>query len=128
MPARRRFVEVVDDFPDECRHQLEVLREAYKTDALARQRGLSPEDRLRLRQEQSGPRMADLGVWLREQIEQHKVEPNSGLGKAIGYIRKHWEPLTLFLREPGAPLDYTVCERALKKAILHRKNALFCKT
>ena len=126
--ARRRFVEVVDDFPDECRHLLEVLREVYKTDALAREQGLPPEERLRLHQEQSGPRMADLEIWLREQIEQHKVEPNSGLGEAIGYMRKHWQPLTLFLREAGAPLDNTVCERALKKAILHRKNALFYKT
>jgi transposase len=41
---------------------------------------------------------------------------------------KHWEKLTLFLRQAGAPLDNNVCERALKKAILHRKNALFYKT
>ncbi len=27
-----------------------------------------------------------------------------------------------------APLDNNLCERALKKAILHRKNALFYKT
>ena len=36
--------------------------------------------------------------------------------------------LTLFLRVAGAPLDNNICERALKKAILHRKNALFYKT
>jgi len=30
--------------------------------------------------------------------------------------------------EPGAPLDNNVCERALKRAILHRKNSLFYKT
>ena len=41
---------------------------------------------------------------------------------------KHWAKLTLFLRVPGAPLDNNICERALKKAILHRKNALFYKT
>jgi len=56
------------------------------------------------------------------------VEPNSGLGQAIAYMRIRWEPLTLFLRVPGAPLDNNICERALKKAILHRKNALFYKT
>ena len=33
-----------------------------------------------------------------------------------------------FLRVAGAPLDNNICERALKKAILHRKNALFFKT
>ena len=72
--------------------------------------------------------MARLEQWLREQIEQHKVEPNSGLGEAIAYMRKHWAKLTLFLRVPGAPLDNNICERALKKAILHRKNSLFYKT
>ena len=43
-------------------------------------------------------------------------------------MQKRWEALTLFLRVPGAPLDNNICERALKKAILHRKNALFYKT
>jgi len=56
------------------------------------------------------------------------VEPNSGLGQAIAYMRKHWLKLTLFLHRPSAPLDNTICERALKRAILHRKNALFYKT
>jgi transposase len=56
------------------------------------------------------------------------VEPNSGLGAAITYLLKHWTRLTLFLRQAGAPLDNNVCERALKKAILHRKNSLFYKT
>ena len=44
------------------------------------------------------------------------------------YTLKHWEALMLFLRQAGAPLDNNLCERALKKAILHRKNALFYKT
>ena len=50
------------------------------------------------------------------------------LGEAITYCLKHWERLTLFLRVAGAPLDNNICERALKRAILHRKNALFYKT
>jgi len=37
-------------------------------------------------------------------------------------------PLTLFLREPGAPIDNNLVERILKGAILHRKNSLFYKT
>jgi transposase len=126
--GRRQFVDLVDDFPQECRFLLETLGDVYKHDALARAQGLSPDERLRLHQAQSGPLMAELEAWLREQIDDHKVEPNSGLGKAIGYMRKHWQELTLFLRVAGAPLDNNVCERALKKAILHRKNALFYKT
>ena len=56
------------------------------------------------------------------------MEPNSGLGKAIRYLLKHWQELTLFLRLQGAPIDNNVCERALKKAILNRKNGLFYRT
>jgi transposase len=72
--------------------------------------------------------MDGLQQWCKQQFEERKVEPNSGLGKAIQYLLNHWQELTLFLREPGAPLDNNVCERALKKAILHRKNALFYRT
>jgi len=36
--------------------------------------------------------------------------------------------LTLFLQQPDAPLDNNIVERALKKAILNRKNALFYRT
>jgi transposase len=124
--ARRRFVDVVDDFPDECRHLLEQLREVYKNDALTRQ--MSPEERLAFHQAHSGPLMAGLEKWLRAQLDERKVEPNSGLGEAITYMIKHWSKLTLFLRVAGAPLDNNICERTLKKAILHRKNSLFYKT
>ena len=34
----------------------------------------------------------------------------------------HWHALTQFLRVAGAPLDNNICERALKKAILHRRQ------
>jgi hypothetical protein len=123
--ARRRFVDVVENFPAEVRYVLETLREVYRTDALARERVLSAAERLHVHQAESGPRMGELETWLRQQLDDHRVEPNSGLGTAIAYMLKHWASLTLFLRVPGAPLDNNVCERALKKAILHRKNALF---
>ena len=126
--ARRRYVDVATHFPDECRYVLETLREVYRTDARVRAEGLSPEERLSVHQQESGPRMKKLEAWLREQIEQGHVEPNSGLGEAIVYMRKHWQELTLFLRVVGAPLDNNICERGLKRAILHRKNALFYKT
>ena len=50
------------------------------------------------------------------------------MGKAITYLLRHWKALTTFLREAGAPLDNNICERALKRAVLHRKNALFYRT
>jgi transposase len=126
--GRRQFVDVAERFPEECRYVLEELAEVYKNDALARERNLSPEERLRFHQTESGPIMERLQAWCLRQFADRLVEPNSGLGEAISYLLNHWEPLTLFLRRPGAPLDNNICERALKKAILHRKNAMFYKT
>lgn len=126
--ARRKYVEVAGSFPEECRFVLEQLRGVFHNDRIARDEGLSPRARLAHHQRQSAPIMAELERWMDAQIEQRRVEPNSGLGQAIDYMRKHWQRLTAFLRVPGAPIDNNICERALKKAILHRKNALFFRT
>ncbi|MEE9263312.1 MAG: transposase, partial [Vicinamibacteria bacterium] len=42
--------------------------------------------------------------------------------------QKHWRKLTRFLFVAGAPLENNLCERMLKRAIIHRKNSLFYKT
>jgi transposase len=126
--ARRKFVEVAPSFPDQCRYVLETLREVYRHDATARTQKMAPDARLAFHQDHSAPLMRGLLWWIYEQLELRTVEPNSTLGGAVNYLRKHWSKLTLFLSQPGAPLDNNICERALKKAILHRKNALFYKT
>jgi hypothetical protein len=126
--ARRKFVEVASSFPEQCRYVLETLREVYRNDATARTEQLSPEARLAFHQEHSGPLMRGLQWSLYEQLQRRKIEPNSTLGGAVNYLLKHWGKLTRFLETAGAPLDNNLCERALKKAILHRKNSLFYKT
>lgn len=126
--GRRRFVDVAHTFPDECRHVLEALGQVYHFDAQAKDKEMSPQERLLFHQSNSASVMDELHKWLNEQLDEKKTEPNSGLGKAIGYMLKHWSKLTLFVRQAGAPLDNNVCEQALKKAIVHRKNSLFYKT
>jgi Transposase IS66 family. len=126
--GRRQFVEVAENFPDECRYVLETLGAVYGVDAEAREQGLSWEARLQLHQEKSGPLMEGLQQWMTEQLNDHNTEPNSGLGKAMKYLLRHWHKLTLFLRQAGAPLDNNICERALKMVVLLRKNALFYRT
>jgi hypothetical protein len=126
--GRRKFVEVAARFPEECIHVLQSLGEVYRHDAYCRQQGMSPGERLDYHRLQSAPLMDKLKDWFQEQFDEHLVEPNSGLGQAITYMQNHWDKLTLFLRTAGAPLDNNICERTLKKAILHRRNALFYKT
>src|SRR5207249_4364369 len=120
--------EVVDNFPEPCRKVLESVREIYRVEAQAKRQNLSDAQRLVFHQQHSQAVMDHLHQWMKEQIEQKQVEPNSGLGQAIRYMLKHWEALTRFLSVPGAPLDNNICERVLKMAILHRKNSLSYKT
>jgi len=126
--GRRNFVDLVPSFPEPCRYVIEALAKVYHHDKMAKEQDLSKDQRLRFHQEHSGPVMKSLNEWLQEQFDKRRVEPNSSMGKAIAYMLNHWEPLTLFLRVPGAPLDNNICEQMLKRAILHRKNALFFKT
>jgi hypothetical protein len=126
--ARRQYVDVAAQFPEECRYVLETLRDVFHHDKIARENELSPEQRLLLHRYESAPLMEELEQWMTQQFDERRVEPNSGLGQAIKYMQNRWEELTLFLRVAGAPLSNNIAERALKKAILHRKNALFFKT
>ncbi len=126
--GRRKFADGLDSFPAECRHVLEELAEVYAYDAQAKELKLDAKARLIFHQRHSGPVMKGLHFWMTAQLKEKRVEPNSNLGKTFTYMLTHWQKLTLFLRHPGAPLDSNLVERCLKKAVLHRKNALFYRT
>jgi len=125
--GRRHVVDEVANFPPECAHLLVLLGRVFRVDHLCRRYRLSAEQRLRVHQRFSGPVMAQLEAWMTAQFEAKRIEPNSGLGHAMNYLRKRWGKFTCFLRVAGAPLDNNICERALKMAIRHRNNSLFYK-
>ena len=126
--GRRYWVEAAANFPEQCRYILELLGKVYQNDAIAREKAMTPPERLKLHQTESAPLMDEMKRWLGKQVDEKLCEPNSDLGSAVAYMLRHWQPLTLFLRVAGAPLDSSIVERSLKKAILHRKNSLFYKT
>lgn len=122
--GRRQVIDVAENFPEQSRKIIAVLAEVYRVDAQAKEQQLADADRLLLHQTQSKPLLDELHQWMQEQMDQKQVEPNSGLGQALNYLLRRWAALTRFLSVPGAPLDNNLAERALKMAILHRKNSL----
>ena len=126
--GRRKFSELEEVFPAESAVVTEALKQVFEHEEEARARQLSAADRLAYHQTYSGPIMGALKEWLEQQDTERRVEPNSSLGKAITYLRKHWETLTRFLTIAGAPLDNNIAERALKLCIRQRKNSLFYAT
>jgi hypothetical protein len=126
--GRRQVTDIAEHFPEAALYVVEALAEVYKHDETCRKDALTDLQRLSYHQAKSKPIMDDLARWMTEQFDKRLVEPNSGLGKALTYLTKRWDALTLFLRKAGAPLDNNICERALKRAILHRKGSMFYKT
>jgi transposase len=125
--GRRKFSDLVEVFPHECQVVLEVISAVFDHDEQARQEQMSPEARLAYHQAYSRPLLDGLKRWLDRQMDDHLVEPNSALGKAMGYMQRHWVPLTRFLSVLGAPLDNNLAERGLKLFIRQRNTSLFYK-
>jgi len=94
--GRRQFSDIEEMFPSECRVVIETLKAVFDHEEVTREQAMSPAARLAYHQEYSQPLMNELKVWLDQQINDRLVEPNSALGKAIAYMRTHWETLTRF--------------------------------
>ena len=86
---------------------------------------MSPQERLKYHQENSSSLMEDLKTWLKAQLEEKNIKPNSALGGAISYMLKHFKGMTLFLRVPKAPLENNLCEQVLKKQYFTGKTPFF---
>jgi hypothetical protein len=101
-------------FPEQCRYVLESLGEIYGYDAEARRARSEPRGTAQISSENSGPVMNKLHQWLEGQFTERKTEPNSGLGKAITYLLRHWKALTLFLRQEESADHYGGQNRGFK--------------
>jgi transposase len=105
--GRRQFGDEINNHPELCRHILEQVGQVFANEETCKREGLVGAARLELHQRESGPVMQDLHESIEELVASKTVEPNSGLGKALSYMIKHWQKLTVFLRLPDTPLTTT---------------------
>jgi hypothetical protein len=84
--ARRHFVDVLANFPEQGQFVIETLADVYKNDQLTKDQQLSARDRLVYHQIHSESLMQELKQWLDDQLNEKKAKPNSGLGQAIAYM------------------------------------------
>jgi hypothetical protein len=126
--GRRQFVDVQQHFPEQVHWVLEHYQHIWVNDDVCAEKVMDSEHRLAYHAEHSLPVMQEIRAWGAQQIDEQGVEPNSGLGKAIGYFERHFDRLTLFCKTEGAKIDNNVMEAALKLIVRNRKNAYFYKT
>jgi transposase len=97
------------------------LKKLYEIEANIR--GLPPEVRRNVRQQQSKPIVEALKPWLEASLS--KVSKGGKLGKAIRYGLRHWDGLCRFLDDGRIEIDSNCVERSIRGLALTRKNALF---
>jgi transposase len=79
--------------------------------------------RLRLRQEQTLPKLQAFALWLEEQAR--VVLPKSPMGQALAYAQRQWPALVRFTEHGYLNIDNNASERALRAVAVGRKNWLF---
>jgi transposase len=85
--------------------------------------GLSAEERLRVRQEQSAPLMAELEAWLRD--ERSRLSRSASVAGPIDYMLKRWARFASFIDDGRVCLTNNAAERALRGFAIGRKSWLF---
>ena len=74
--------------------------------------GLSAEERLRVRREQSAPLLATLEAWLRD--ERSRMSRSASVATPIDYILKRWGRFARFIEDGRVCLTNNAAERALR--------------
>jgi transposase len=118
---KRKVIEAEKAAPEIAREAVERVRALY---AVERQcKDASVEERLKLRQQQSAPLLAQL----REQLLGWKEQllPKHPMAEAVNYALGQWTELNVFCSDGAVSIDNNVSEREMKRVVLNRKNSLF---
>jgi transposase len=103
---------------------LSFIKQLYRIEHEANDKGLGFDQRLELRKEKSIPLLQEFHTFLLE--KQNKVVPSALLGKAIQYALNQWQQLLSFTKSGFIPLDNNPAENAIRPFVIGRKNWLFC--
>src|SRR6202045_3197562 len=85
--------------------------------------GLSAEERLRVRHEQSAPHLTALEAWLRD--ERACLSRSASVAEPIDYMLKRWHRFARFIEDGRKCPTHNAAERALRGFALGRKSWLF---
>jgi hypothetical protein len=116
--ARRNFYEILDNHPQDCVAILLLIDELF---AVEREAGKSFEKLKKLRAEKSVVLISMIKAWLDEKNLKYLLSEDE-MGKSIRYLLGHWKEFTVFLDDIRVPLSNNHAERALRHAVLGRKN------
>ena len=120
---RRKFFEARSNHQEKAEYALGQIQLLYQIEREAKERKLSAEQRLALRQEKAAPIYGQLLDWVEQ--EQRNNLTKEGIGKALGYANNHLPRLRHYLEDGRVEIDNNQLENKIRPLALGRKNYLF---
>jgi transposase len=106
---KRKFSDAEKALPEIAREAVERVRALYAVERHAKDS--TAEERLRMRQQQSVPLLAELRerllVWKEQLLPKHPM------AEAINYALGQWSELNVFCSDGAVPIDNNVSEREM---------------
>ena len=131
--ARRQFFELADIAANARRNKNATAISPVALEAVRRMdalfeiergiNGLAANERMRIRQAQSAPLVAELESWLRH--ERSRMSRAASVAQPIDYMLKRWDRFARFIADGRVCLTNNAAERALRGFALGRKSWLF---
>jgi hypothetical protein len=121
--ARRYFDKALQNDKERASHVMKLIQLLYAIEALARESGMSHQERYELRLEKSLPIINEIGQYIYQ--ERGKVTPKSPMGKAFEYCANRWTSLQNYLTDGMLEIDSNLVENSIRPLALGRKNYLF---
>jgi transposase len=123
--ARRKFFDLAKQFKgggtNMSQQAIERIAELYAIEKEIR--GLPPDERLRIRQAQTVPKLDDFRHWALDCIG--KLSKTSQTAEAFKYVLKRWDGFIEFSRNGHLEIDNNWAENSVRPIALGRKNFLF---
>jgi transposase len=123
-----KFAAVKDHHPKEYAIAGSIYNQVFANDAVAKKRGMTPQERMEFHAKNSLPLMEDLKAMCAAKITSRLVEPNSKLWGPVTFVLNQWPRLTIFCREPGVPLDTNLIEQNLIMPVRYLSGSFNYKT
>jgi hypothetical protein len=121
--ARREFVQAETHEPILCA-QIEAFYRQL-SDIEGRAKVLTTEDRLALRQREATPIWRRIEAWMNSEPVQRAALPSNPFGKAVGYLKNHWQALQRYLHDGNLPMTNDQAEQTIRPLTVGRRNWLF---
>src|SRR5690606_29574203 len=91
--------------PERASQALEMIGALYGVEKHIREAELAGQALLAYRQTHAKPLVERFFIWIDAQFEAHGLLPSSPLTKAMAYARERREALSVYLADPGVPID-----------------------